>query len=50
MELEVVGDLAALLEREQGLNKSDFISGCGGSIYSSTYLRRTPTGRVDGGS
>jgi len=38
MELQVVGDLAALLEQEQGMNKGDFISGCGisgcgGSIW-----------------
>ena len=32
MELQVVGDLAALLEQEQGMNKGDFISGCGGRI------------------
>jgi hypothetical protein len=30
MELDVVGDLAVLLEQEQGPNKRDFISGCGG--------------------
>ena len=29
MELQVLGDLAALLEQEQGRNKGDFISGCG---------------------
>jgi DNA invertase Pin-like site-specific DNA recombinase len=32
MELDVVGDLAALLEQEQGPNKRDFISGCGGPL------------------
>lgn len=32
MDLEVVGDLAALLEQEQGGNKRDFIGGCGGRI------------------
>jgi hypothetical protein len=31
MELDVVGDLAVLLEQEQGPNKRDFISGCGGA-------------------
>jgi hypothetical protein len=34
MELDVVGDLAALLEQEQGPNKRDFISGCGGLHHS----------------
>jgi site-specific DNA recombinase len=32
MDLQVLGDLAALLEQEQGRNKGDFISGCGGRI------------------
>src|SRR5262245_29448351 len=32
MELQVLGDLAALLEQEQGRNKGDFISGCGGPL------------------
>jgi len=35
MELEVRGDLAALLEQEQRANKRDFHGGCGGRI--STY-------------
>jgi hypothetical protein len=32
MDLEVVGDLVALLEQEQEGNKRDFIGGCGGWI------------------
>ena len=32
MELEVVGDLAVLLEEEQPANKRDFDGGCGGRI------------------
>jgi site-specific DNA recombinase len=32
MDLEVVGDLVALLDQEQGGNKRDFIGGCGGRI------------------
>ncbi len=32
MDLEVVGDLAALIEEEQGGNKRDFIGGCGGPL------------------
>jgi hypothetical protein len=30
MDLEVVGDLVALLEQERDGNKRDFIGGCGG--------------------
>ena len=47
MELQVVGDLAALLEQEQGGNKRDFIGGCGGSIWAMPYTNRVHDGRIE---
>jgi hypothetical protein len=39
MDLEVVGDLAAFLEGEQGGNKRDFIGGCGGLLQAQPQHR-----------
>ena len=49
MALEVFGDLAVLLGNKLStdVDFGNAKDGCGGSIYSSTYVRRTPKGRVN---
>src|SRR5215510_9215058 len=49
MDVQVFGVLSMLLGNTPGTDGElpESISGCGGSIYSSTYHKRTPKGRVD---